>query len=698
MHNNIIIERTWRPERKYEGSLDGMAVAHPISQPPPRRRRRGILAGALLSRLPPFLTPPVLAILLTEAAERFSYFGFRAILVLYLNRALAYDEPSSVALFSYVSCAAYFTPLLGAVAADAYLGRYSTILWFGMTYFVGLVVLTAGAYLPPTAAPGPGAEDGGAGAVGADDDDDLEDAGIFAKRACTLVGLGLACLGTGGIKPCVSAFGADQVTGSGGRGRSSDIAATATAAAAAEECDGEIGGGETVRLEGGGVPYGGGDRSQGVDGAAADDTAAQTTGGQGGKDGDEDNADVRSFFSCFYFCINVGALLSIFAVPIIRGRYGFGAAFLAPTVFLCFALVVFVSKSGEYRMHQAGGGAGEDSSSLSGTFRVLLLLIRERVSRRITYAPVRSMVRPNHDAVEDSGPRQQGHSPRQLDVEDAEQLLRLVPVLSLLPIFWMLYDQQGSVWTLQATRMELHGLEPEQLNVINPVEIMLFIPLFERGIYPALESRGWNISHLRRMSAGMLLTAVSFAASGLLESAMQRGEQAGEDKLSVAWQIPQITIISIAEILVSVTGLEFAYANSPSRMKALVMAIYLLTTSAGDFLGGILYSSVFRTLNRAVTMHVCATIMLLNLVVFLRVVHWWESDSVEETSRDDAEQSSGSGQAANSCAYMSQSILRRRNATPPHLPSSRYSEVDGESTDRGSAPSNLELKILRPMT
>jgi POT family proton-dependent oligopeptide transporter len=82
---------------------------------------------------------------------------------------------------------------------------------------------------------------------------------------------------------------------------------------------------------------------------------------------------------------------------------------------------------------------------------------------------------------------------------------------------------------------------------------MLFIPLFDKILYPMLEAKGFNIQPLRRMEYGMFLGAVSFFASALLEYAIERGPP---NSVSLAWQIPQITILTVAEILLNVTGLE----------------------------------------------------------------------------------------------------------------------------------------------
>ena len=87
--------------------------------------------------------------------------------------------------------------------------------------------------------------------------------------------------------------------------------------------------------------------------------------------------------------------------------------------------------------------------------------------------------------------------------------------------------------------MKLHGYQPEQLNVVNPIEILVLVPLFEKIIYPYLESRNFRITHVRRMAVGMFLTSISFVVSGILESAIEAREEAGEEKISVFWQLPR---------------------------------------------------------------------------------------------------------------------------------------------------------------
>lgn len=113
-----------------------------------------------------------------ELCERFSYYGLRAILVLYFVDNLHWSEDNAIAIFSYSSALAYFFPLAGGYISDCYLGRYNTILYFSFVYCIGSASIAV--------------------------------ASIYSSVWGTLLGLALMAIGTGGIKPNVSSFGADQ--------------------------------------------------------------------------------------------------------------------------------------------------------------------------------------------------------------------------------------------------------------------------------------------------------------------------------------------------------------------------------------------------------------------------------------------------------------------------------------------------------
>ncbi len=126
---------------------------------------------ALRDRYP----PQIKYIVGNEACERFSFYGMRSILTIYMLQYLAFVEPDAKAYFHWFVMATYLTPLVGGWIADRWWGRYRTILWISLGYVAGHAVLAV--WETP--------------------------AGLFA-------GLALIAAGAGGIKPCVSAFVGDQ--------------------------------------------------------------------------------------------------------------------------------------------------------------------------------------------------------------------------------------------------------------------------------------------------------------------------------------------------------------------------------------------------------------------------------------------------------------------------------------------------------
>ncbi|TKR96968.1 hypothetical protein L596_010907 [Steinernema carpocapsae] len=126
----------------------------------------------------------VFFILGNEFCERFSFYGMRAVLTLYLITEHHFSDSHASLLYHAFVSLAYFSPLFGSIAADNYFGRFRVILWVSLVYVLGHVLLSIGA-IPQ-----------------------LEQA---IRSTLDFSGLVFIALATGGIKPCVSAFAADQV-------------------------------------------------------------------------------------------------------------------------------------------------------------------------------------------------------------------------------------------------------------------------------------------------------------------------------------------------------------------------------------------------------------------------------------------------------------------------------------------------------
>src|SRR6185369_9441872 len=117
-----------------------------------------------------------------EACERFSYYGMRSILAGYITVGLGRSVDMSTSVIHMFIFANYFMPLFGAWLSDKLIGRYHTILWVSLFYCAGHGVLACSDLLTT----------------------------VQGKLYCLYAGLALIAFGSGGIKPCVSAFMGDQ--------------------------------------------------------------------------------------------------------------------------------------------------------------------------------------------------------------------------------------------------------------------------------------------------------------------------------------------------------------------------------------------------------------------------------------------------------------------------------------------------------
>ena len=234
-------------------------------------------------------------------------------------------------------------------------------------------------------------------------------------------------------------------------------------------------------------------------------------------------------FSWFYFAINLGAFVSSLATPWLLQYYGSAVAFGLPGVLMLLATLIFWA--GRYRfVHVPPGGRR---------------FLKEVFSRAGLGA-----------------------------------LGRLTVVYLFIAVFWALFDQTGSSWVLQAEHMDLQlfGTEllPAQIQAANPLLVMLLIPLFSYVVYPAIE-RFFPLTPLRKIAIGLFVAAAAFAIPTGVQLSIDQGGTP-----SIAWQLLAYVVLTSAEVMVSITCLEFSYTQAPKTMKSFVMAFFMLSISLGN--------------------------------------------------------------------------------------------------------------------
>jgi len=170
-------------------------------------------------------------------------------------------------------------------------------------------------------------------------------------------------------------------------------------------------------------------------------------------------------------------------------------------------------------------------------------------------------------------------------VDGVRAVLRILIVFALVTPFWSLFDQKASTWIVQAnamsTEVNLLGwtfeVIPAQMQALNPLLVMLLIPFNNLVLFPLLNRIGLVPTALRRMTAGIVFSALAWIVVGNLQVQLDAG-----DAVSIAWQILPYALLTLGEVLVSATGLEFAYSQAPASMKGVIMALWYLAVTVGN--------------------------------------------------------------------------------------------------------------------
>ena len=239
-------------------------------------------------------------------------------------------------------------------------------------------------------------------------------------------------------------------------------------------------------------------------------------------------------FGWFYFAINFGAFLSQLWIPVLLRDRGPHVAFGVPGILMLAATIIFWLGRRKFVHVPPSGNT----------------LLKDAVSR-----------------------------------EGRGLIGRLAVLYVFFAVFWSLYYQTTSAWVLQADKMDRHWLGHDwlssQLQAINSILILVFIPLFSYVIYP-LAGRLVKLTPLRKISIGFFLTVPSFWITAWVEKQISQGMHP-----NIFWQFMAYVFITAAEILVSITGLEFSYTQAPGKMKSLVMALYFGSITLGTFFTGV---------------------------------------------------------------------------------------------------------------
>lgn len=163
-------------------------------------------------------------------------------------------------------------------------------------------------------------------------------------------------------------------------------------------------------------------------------------------------------------------------------------------------------------------------------------------------------------------------------VDGVRAVLRILILFALVTPFWSLFDQKASTWVLQADQMSKPGwFQSAQMQALNPALVLLLIPVNNLVLYPTLRRLGLTPTALGRMGTGIAFSGLAWIAAGAIQLAIDGGSP-----VSITWQVLPYALLTFGEVLVSATGLEFAYSQAPAPMKGVIMAFWMLAVTVGN--------------------------------------------------------------------------------------------------------------------
>lgn len=306
-------------------------------------------------------------------------------------------------------------------------------------------------------------------------------------------------------------------------------------------------------------------------------------------------------FDAFYFIINFGSFFaSLLIPPLLKSGY-VRMAFAVPAILMAISTVVFYAGRKRYvNVPPAGrdpdsffsvcrtalfGTGGVNVGSVLVTLGTVLALATFALMPVLHAVPTLCLALVIFLAFAGPGAYLRVEHARGKHADDAidgvKSALRVLVLFALVTPFFSLFDQKATTWVLQGNTMQLPGWAwfktASQMQAANPLLVMLLIPFNNLVLYPLLRKWGINPTPLRRMGVGLAFAASSFVVVAFMQQMMDRGQQ-----LSVLWQLVPYALLTLGEVLVSATGLEFAYSQAPARLKGVLMAFWSLATTIGN--------------------------------------------------------------------------------------------------------------------
>lgn len=290
---------------------------------------------------------------------------------------------------------------------------------------------------------------------------------------------------------------------------------------------------------------------------------------------------IQRIYMVYYLCINLGCLSPI-ATTEMEQSTGFWTAYLLCFFIFVLAIGILIAGKKLYVIHPP------KSSIIVDSFRAMWIGLRNGANMEAT--------KPSYQHKHG---RQYKPPWSDVHIDDLKRGLAACRVFLFFPIYSLAFSQMLNNFISQAGTMQLHGIPNDIMQNIDPIAIIVLIPVFDGFLYPSLRRIGVPFRPITRMTWGYVFGALAMAYAAFLQHWIYTSPPCYDAPLTcnashlpnevhVAAQTPTYLLFAVSEIFVGVTGMEYAYTKAPASLKSFVMSIFLLQSAIGSALGAAL--------------------------------------------------------------------------------------------------------------
>ncbi|KAF6823907.1 peptide transporter ptr2 [Colletotrichum plurivorum] len=287
-------------------------------------------------------------------------------------------------------------------------------------------------------------------------------------------------------------------------------------------------------------------------------------------------------FLWFYFAINVGAVTGQISMVFVEKYHSFWLAFFLPTILFLFAPLVLGLSKKNYHLTPPTGSVLQKFLQMANFARKRSGGITKIQWDTAKPSNVPVAERPSWLTYDDAW------------VDECRRGLKACKVFLFLPVFFLAYNQMTNNLTSQAGSMVLNGAPNDVIQNLNPLSIIIMIPLLDHLVYPGLRKMGFNFTPIKRMTSGFFFAAAAMVAATVMQHFIYQKSpckdqaticEKGPADINVWAQCLPYVLIGLAEIFTNVTSYEYAFSKAPENMKSLVMSVNLAMSAISAAIG-----------------------------------------------------------------------------------------------------------------